>query len=66
MREKQDDEAFFVFLSDVWLDRPEVQDKLRTLFAGYAKMVPTAFVLIGNFCSKPNGEHHNSVTRGKL
>ena len=38
-----------VFLSDVWLDKPEVLTRLKTLFTGYSAMPPTAFVLMGNF-----------------
>lgn len=42
-----------VLLSDVWLDRPEVLDKLHTILAGYAAMEPppSLFVLLGNFQS---------------
>jgi len=44
-------DAMFVFLSDVWLDKVSVTDRLRRLFAGYNSMPPTAFVLCGNFLS---------------
>ena len=39
----------FVFISDLWLDRPEVMARLKTLFLGYSKMPPTAFIFMGNF-----------------
>jgi hypothetical protein len=32
--ERQNEEDSVVVLSDVWLDRPETLDRLRTLFAG--------------------------------
>merc|ERR1712038_1863892 len=47
--EKDDDSSMIVFLSDVWLDKPEVLSRLKTLFTGYSAMPPTAFVLMGNF-----------------
>ena len=42
-----------VVLSDVWLDRPEVVDTLRTVLGGYAALEapPSVFVLMGNFQS---------------
>ena len=43
----------FVFLSDVWLDKPLVVGKLAKLFAGYATFPPTAFVFMGNFIQNP-------------
>ena len=51
----EQEDAMFVFLSDVNLDNPQVMEKLSTLFTGYADAPPTAFVLMGNFCSKPYG-----------
>ena len=47
--EDQSDGAMFVFISDLWLDRPEVMARLKTLFLGYSKMPPTAFIFMGNF-----------------
>ena len=49
--EASNNEAMFVFLSDVWLDRPSVTERLRRLFAGYSAFPPTAIVLAGNFLS---------------
>ncbi|KAJ2772236.1 DNA-directed DNA polymerase epsilon, subunit B [Coemansia nantahalensis] len=43
-----------VFLSDVWLDRPETMDALQTLFEGFSHAAPPiAFVLAGDFASRP-------------
>jgi DNA polymerase epsilon subunit 2 len=47
--EAENDSAMFVFLSDVWLDKPEVTLRLKRLFLGYSAMPPTAFVFMGNF-----------------
>jgi len=47
--EAQDDSAMLVFLSDVWLDKPEVTTRLKRLFLGYSGMPPTAFIVMGNF-----------------
>ena len=49
--ESQDESSMLVFLSDVWLDKPEVLNRLKRLFVGYSAMPPTAFVLMGNFMS---------------
>ena len=38
-----------VFLSDVWLDKPEVTIRLKRLFLGYSAMPPAAFIFMGNF-----------------
>jgi DNA polymerase epsilon subunit 2 len=48
-------DAMFVFIADVCLDSPAVQERLRRLFAGYSEMPPTAFVLFGNFLSQSAG-----------
>ncbi|KAK2181720.1 hypothetical protein NP493_385g04054 [Ridgeia piscesae] len=53
--ELANEDAMFVFLSDVWLDQVKVMDKLRILFTGYAEMPPTCFVFCGNFSSQPYG-----------
>lgn len=55
----EQEEALFVFLADVHLDDPKVMEKLSTLFTGYADAPPTAFVLMGNFSSKPYGPDRN-------
>eukprot|EP00096_Caligus_rogercresseyi_P012735 TRINITY_DN5434_c1_g1_i1.p1 TRINITY_DN5434_c1_g1~~TRINITY_DN5434_c1_g1_i1.p1 ORF type:complete len:343 (-),score=85.88 TRINITY_DN5434_c1_g1_i1:81-1109(-) len=61
--EKDRGDAMFVFLSDVWLDKPDVQKKLHQLFAGYSPMPPTCFVLMGNFLSAPYGNTASSVLK---
>ncbi|CAH2059953.1 unnamed protein product [Thlaspi arvense] len=45
----------FVILSDIWLDDEEVLGKLETVLDGFERdeKVPTLFVLMGNFCSRP-------------
>ncbi|KAJ3395969.1 DNA polymerase epsilon subunit 2 [Lobulomyces angularis] len=42
-----------VILSDVWLDKPIVFTKLRTMFEGYNDNPPLAFIFIGSFISTP-------------
>ncbi|KAI8349192.1 DNA polymerase alpha/epsilon subunit B-domain-containing protein [Choanephora cucurbitarum] len=45
---------FFVILSDVHLDQPKVMNALRRIFEGYSGgQIPLAFIMIGNFSSKP-------------
>ena len=56
--ERENQEAMFVVLSDVWLDQPKVMDKLRALFSGYSTMPPALFVFCGNFTSEPYGPKH--------
>lgn len=45
----------FVILSDVWLDNEETIEKLAAVLDGYenVEVVPSLFVLMGNFCSRP-------------
>ncbi|KAK1421047.1 hypothetical protein QVD17_23104 [Tagetes erecta] len=45
----------FVILSDIWLDHEETMAKLETVLDGYedVEVVPSLFVLMGNFCSYP-------------
>lgn len=61
--EKDNTDAMFVFLSDVYLDQPRVMDKLRTMFAGYSSMPPSLFVLCGNFNSQPYGPNQYKVLK---
>ena len=56
---KENQDAMFVFASDVFLDDRKVMDKLATLFRGYSDDPPTAFVLMGNFSSTPYGPLRN-------
>ncbi|KAL0269277.1 UNVERIFIED_CONTAM: hypothetical protein PYX00_007072 [Menopon gallinae] len=48
-------DAMIVFISDVWLDKLEVREKLRVLFSGFKEHPPLAFVLIGNFLFSHKG-----------
>lgn len=60
--------SMFVFLSDVWLDRAGVVDRLARMLAGFASadVIPTAFVLMGNFMSAApqhvSGGYHAAAT----
>lgn len=56
--ERENHNAMFVMLSDVWLDQPRVMEKLRALFSGYSTMPPAMFILCGNFTSEPHGPSH--------
>ena len=58
-------DAMFVFLSDVWLDRPEVVSNLAKLFAGYSAIPPTAFVFMGNFNQDPPSGAGGIVAQAK-
>jgi len=49
--EQEKHDAMFVMVSDVWLDQPHVLDKLKTMFTGYSKAPPFAFIFLGNFSS---------------
>lgn len=64
--EKENSDAMFVFLSDVWLDKASVMENLGKLFAGYSAMPPTCFVLMGNFLSAPYGSQHAKVLKDHL
>eukprot|EP00041_Stephanoeca_diplocostata_P020566 m.463027 g.463027 ORF g.463027 m.463027 type:complete len:579 (+) comp21608_c0_seq2:323-2059(+) len=62
--ETDDTGALFVVLSDVWLDKPQVMDRLRRMFEGYATMdPPPVFVLMGNFLSQPYGAEQAKVLK---
>ncbi|XP_073109974.1 DNA polymerase epsilon subunit B-like [Elaeis guineensis] len=53
--EKKAVNDMFVILSDVWLDNDETMEKLAVVLDGYdsVEVVPSLFVLMGNFCSRP-------------
>ncbi|KAJ9677207.1 hypothetical protein PVL29_022287 [Vitis rotundifolia] len=53
--EKKAVNDMFVILSDVWLDNEETMGKLATVLDGYenVEVVPSLFILMGNFCSHP-------------
>ncbi|XP_047046505.1 DNA polymerase epsilon subunit B-like [Lolium rigidum] len=58
----------FVILSDVWLDNPETMEKLGIVLDGYesVEVVPSLFVLMGNFCSQPCNLAFNSFEELRL
>ncbi len=47
------EDTMLVVLSDVWLDKPSCMAKLEQLFEGYKDIVPTAFIFMGNYTSRP-------------
>ena len=59
----ENEDAMFVFLSDVFLNDPRVMERLDTLFSGYSETPPTAFVLMGDFSSAPYGPLANQNLR---
>ncbi|XP_044739127.1 DNA polymerase epsilon subunit 2 [Chrysoperla carnea] len=44
-----------IFISDVWLDKIEVLQKLKVFFQGFNDVPPIAFVFMGNFLSNDKG-----------
>lgn len=64
--ESESDDAMFVFLSDVWLDKANVMEKLDKLLSGYAMQPPTAFIFMGNFLSSPYGNDEVKVLKNHL
>ncbi|XP_024994432.1 DNA polymerase epsilon subunit B [Cynara cardunculus var. scolymus] len=58
----------FVILSDIWLDHEETMAKLETVLDGYedVEVVPSLFVLMGNFCSHPFNLSYNSFSSIRL
>ncbi|XP_053108069.1 DNA polymerase epsilon subunit 2 isoform X1 [Hemicordylus capensis] len=64
--EEENEDAMFVFLSDVWLDKAEVLEKLRIMFSGYSSMPPTCFFFCGNFSSTPYGKNQIHSLKGSL
>ena len=60
--EEEANDAMFVILSDVHLDKALVLEKLRTLFEGYSQVRPLPlFVFTGNFTSQAIGHGSDSV-----
>ncbi|KAI4326321.1 hypothetical protein MLD38_031647 [Melastoma candidum] len=53
--EKRSVNDMFVILSDVWLDDEKTIGKLQTVLDGFedVEVVPSLFVFMGNFCSRP-------------
>ncbi|XP_026478828.1 DNA polymerase epsilon subunit 2-like [Ctenocephalides felis] len=56
--ENNNADATIAFLSDVWLDSPQVMAKLGELFSGYDSCPPVAIVLMGPFV-RENGNPFN-------
>ncbi|CAI9270655.1 unnamed protein product [Lactuca saligna] len=54
----------FVILSDIWLDHEGTMAKLEIVLDGYeeVEVVPSLFVLMGNFCSHPFNLSYNSFS----
>ena len=61
-------EEMWVIMSDVFLDQPDVLEKLSRVLGAFegSDAPPTLFVLIGEFCSVPFGpaSPNLSATRG--
>uniref|UniRef100_A0A674IMJ6 DNA polymerase epsilon subunit n=1 Tax=Terrapene triunguis TaxID=2587831 RepID=A0A674IMJ6_9SAUR len=62
--EDENEDAMFVFVSDVWLDQVEVLEKLHTMFSGYSSVPPTCFFFCGNFSSAPYGKNQIQSLKG--
>ncbi|XP_073294341.1 DNA polymerase epsilon subunit B [Primulina huaijiensis] len=62
--EKEAVNDMFVILSDVWLDNEDTMENLKTIFGGYENehVVPSLFVFMGNFCSRPCNLSFNSYS----
>lgn len=46
-------ESSIVIVSDVFLDDPKIMKALYSLLDGYSTSPPVAYILCGNFCSRP-------------
>uniref|UniRef100_A0A0E0AWE4 DNA polymerase II subunit 2 n=1 Tax=Oryza glumipatula TaxID=40148 RepID=A0A0E0AWE4_9ORYZ len=66
--EKKAMNDMFVILSDVWLDSSETMEKLGVVLDGYdsVEAVPSLFVLMDNFCSRPCNLAFNSFEELRL
>ncbi|NWW41363.1 DPOE2 polymerase, partial [Panurus biarmicus] len=64
--EEENEDAMFVFVSDVWLDQAFFLEKLRTMFSGYSSAPPTCFFFCGNFSSAPYGKNQIQSLKGSL
>ncbi|DBA03656.1 TPA: hypothetical protein N0F65_006835 [Lagenidium giganteum] len=60
--EASDHHATFIVLSDVHLDDPQVMKHLDILFQGLESVLPTLFILMGDFTSTPVGGGAGSNT----
>lgn len=59
----QNKAKFILFFSDVWLDHPQVFEKLESLFIGFQDIAPLAFVFMGNFMSNSHGSEMMDVLK---
>ncbi|XP_017769233.1 PREDICTED: DNA polymerase epsilon subunit 2 [Nicrophorus vespilloides] len=50
-----------LLFSDVWLDHPNVFEKLEMLFNGMEANPPSAFIFMGNFMSESHGSEYIEV-----
>ncbi|NXA49429.1 DPOE2 polymerase, partial [Nothocercus julius] len=64
--EEENEDAMFVFVSDVWLDQAEVLEKLHIMFSGYSSAPPTCFFFCGNFSSAPYGKNQIQALKDSL
>ncbi|CAJ0953394.1 unnamed protein product [Ranitomeya imitator] len=60
--EEENEDAMFVFLSDLWLDQVEVIEKTSC----YSTAPPTCFIFCGNFSSAPYGKNQNQSLKESL
>lgn len=51
--EQSAQDSMLVVISDPWLDKPGCMANLEKLFEGYKDIVPTAFIFLGNYSSRP-------------
>eukprot|EP01138_Halocafeteria_seosinensis_P004217 gb/GECG01004312.1/.p1 GENE.gb/GECG01004312.1/~~gb/GECG01004312.1/.p1 ORF type:complete len:613 (+),score=100.60 gb/GECG01004312.1/:1-1839(+) len=58
------EDAYWVIISDLHLDNPEVLGKLKHMLDVYSELrvIPSVFVLMGNFSSMPFGAHFDDAT----
>lgn len=58
------EDAYWVIISDLHLDNPEVLGKIKHMLDVYSELrvVPSVFILMGNFCSMPFGAHFDDAT----
>ena len=61
--EERAEDTMFVVLSNVHLDKPRVMEKLEEMFSVFSQSdaVPTAFVVTGNFMSRPFGHSYEDT-----
>ena len=61
--EERAEDTMFVVLSNVHLDKPRVMEKLEEMFRVFSQSgsVPTAFVVTGNFMSRPFGHSYEDT-----